>query len=50
MKDVDNFIIGIKNNKPIPPLEVNLPKAIEYMKRTGKRFEELTPEEKKKLK
>lgn len=46
MKDIDNFVIGIKNSDTIiPPLEVNLPKAIEYMKKTGKKFENLTQEE-----
>ena len=46
MEDIDDFVIGIKNNsKPIPPLEVNIKKAFEYMKKTGKSFEELTSEE-----
>lgn len=50
MKDADNFVVGIPNCKNVPPLEVDLPKTIKYLKETGKKFEELTSKEIKLLK
>lgn len=45
MIDADNFVIGDPKAKDVSQLEVELPKTIEYLKKTGKRFDELTPEE-----
>ena len=44
--DIDSFVIGNKEVDKHIPLEYNLPQIVEYMKRTGKSFDELTDEEK----
>lgn len=43
--DVDSFIVGNNDEQKAVPLDCCLSKVIEYMKKTGKSFEELTDEE-----
>ena len=50
MKDIDNFVLGNKNAENHVFVGINLPKLSEYLKKTGKTYEELTKEEIEKLK
>lgn len=50
MKDIDNFVLGDKKTENHVPVGMNLHKLSEYLKKTGKSFEELTEAEIEKLK
>lgn len=50
MKDIDNFVLGNKKTENHVSIGINLRKLSEYLKKTGKKFEELTKEEIEKLK
>lgn len=45
MIDAENFAIGTNNSEKSKPIGCNLPKLLEYLKRTGKNYSELKPEE-----
>ena len=48
--DCDIFVIGNKDATKSKPFGYNLPKVSAYLKETGKKFEDLSEEELKKLK
>ncbi len=43
--DPDNFVIGNRDEQKAQPLDCSLPKVLVYMKKSGKRFDKLTDEE-----
>lgn len=46
LQDADSFEIGTNESKTSQPLGCNLVKLLAYMKKTGKKYEDLTITEK----
>lgn len=50
ISDCDNFVVGNKEQTELKSFGYNIPKVCEYLKETGKRFEDLSAEELDRLK